>query len=259
MSLSSNVNDDEWTNWTRELARLVDRDSAPALFGLTKNIHPPKELSTIVASEIEVLRDEKESLGSEISDIKDRIKTTISELSANLQSLKKTSESKLLELDKALEKIKDKISNIDESRKLIQRKIDDYVETWDSILTGLPEGIIESPRLDIAGTEIEKIIEAGNEWLNENHDSIESGEIWREIRKDWLKDLENPEKATLNDLEQMYKRLINIEGVTTSYAGSKAWYMPYLQEPFDFVIIDEISKATPPEILLPLLLGKKLF
>ena len=257
LSLSSNVNDDEWTNWTRELARLVDRDSAPALFGLTKNIHPPKELSTIVASEIEVLRDEKESLGSEISDIKDRIKTTISELSANLQSLKETSESKLLELDKALEKIKHKISNIDESRKLIQRKIDDYVETWDSILAGLPEGIIDSPRLDIAGTEIEKIIEAGNEWLNENHDSIESSEIWREIRKDWLKDLENPEKATLNDLEQMYKRLINIEGVTTSYAGSKAWYMPYLQEPFDFVIIDEISKATPPEILLPLLLGKK--
>ena len=55
----------------------------------------------------------------------------------------------------------------------------------------------------------------------------------------------------------MYKRMINIEGVTTSFAGKKAWYMPYLQDPFDFVIIDEISKATPPEILLPLLLGKK--
>jgi superfamily I DNA and/or RNA helicase len=51
--------------------------------------------------------------------------------------------------------------------------------------------------------------------------------------------------------------MVNVEGVTTSFAGKFAWYNQHLKAPFDIVIIDEISKATPPEILLPILLGKK--
>ena len=93
--------------------------------------------------------------------------------------------------------------------------------------------------------------------MEENQSEIESDDAWREIRKDWLKDLENPEKSTLADLEHMYKQMINIEGVTTAFAGKRHWYKEHLEDPFDYVIIDEISKATPPEILLPLLLGKK--
>ena len=77
------------------------------------------------------------------------------------------------------------------------------------------------------------------------------------IRADWLKDLENPKRTTLRDLEEMYHRMVNVEGVTTSYAGRYAWFKEHIQNPYDYVIIDEISKATPPEILLPLLLGRK--
>ena len=55
----------------------------------------------------------------------------------------------------------------------------------------------------------------------------------------------------------MYTQMVNVEGVTTSFAGKYAWYNQHLKAPFDIVIIDEISKATPPEILLPILLGKK--
>ena len=91
----------------------------------------------------------------------------------------------------------------------------------------------------------------------DHNKSIDDDSVWRNIRRDWLEDLENPEASTLQDLETMYTQMVNVEGVTTSFAGKFAWYNQHLKAPFDIVIIDEISKATPPEILLPILLGKK--
>ena len=94
-------------------------------------------------------------------------------------------------------------------------------------------------------------------WMLDHNKSIDDDSVWRNIRRDWLEDLENPEASTLQDLETMYTQMVNVEGVTTSFAGKFAWYNQHLKAPFDIVIIDEISKATPPEILLPILLGKK--
>jgi len=257
LSSSSSLSDDEWTNWTRDLSRLVDKETIPELFKLTKSFEAPDNLDTIVNAVVEELREEKATIESELFNSKDILEDIISQLSSKLQSIQNDSRNNIEQLENKLEQSKKLISQHDESKKLIQRKLDDSTASWNQILQGLPDGIIDATSIDIAGTDTEKIVEAGNDWLKENQSEIESNEIWREIRKDWLKDLENPKKSTLRDLEQMYKRMINIEGVTTSFAGKKGWYMPYLQEPFDFVIIDEISKATPPEILLPLLLGKK--
>jgi len=45
--------------------------------------------------------------------------------------------------------------------------------------------------------------------------------------------------------------------VTTAQSGSRHWFSEHANDPFDVVIIDEISKATPPEIILASLLGRK--
>ena len=257
LSSSSSLSDDEWTNWTRELSRLVDNESMPELFELTKSFEAPENLGAIVNTAIEELREEKSATESELSNSTDVSKDIISKISSKLQSIQNDSRKIIEQLENKLEQNKKQISQLDETKNLVQRKVNDSITSWNEILQGLPSGIIDTTLTDIAGSNTEKIIEAGNDWLEANQSEIETNEIWREIRSDWLKDLENPKKSTLRDLEQMYKRMINIEGVTTSFAGRKGWYMPYLQDPFDFVIIDEISKATPPEILLPLLLGKK--
>ena len=108
--------------------------------------------------------------------------------------------------------------------------------------------------LDLAG-----IRSRGNAWLQEHREAIEADEAWRIIREDWLQDLEDPKPSMLHDLETMYTRMVNVEGVTTSFAGKFAWYSKHLKQPFDLVIIDEISKATPPEILLQFCSAKKRF
>jgi hypothetical protein len=254
---SSNLDDNEWTNWTRELTRLVDKESMPDLFELSKRLEVPDDLESIVTAKIETLREEEATIESEVGDHNSSINDIVSRLSSELNSKQDELEYTISEFEGKMNESQGLIENLDSNRNKIQRKTNDCIESWNEILQGLPNGIIDASLQDIAGTEVEQIIDAGNSWLEANQSEIESDDAWREIRKDWLKDLENPEKSTLTDLEHMYKQMINIEGVTTAFAGKKHWYKEHLEDPFDYVIIDEISKATPPEILLALLLGEK--
>lgn len=65
--------------------------------------------------------------------------------------------------------------------------------------------------------------------------------------------------ATEYDLEEIKKMYINHANVigTTCVASARKDFMENYPT-FDVVIIDEVSKATPPELLLPMLKGKKI-
>lgn len=78
-----------------------------------------------------------------------------------------------------------------------------------------------------------------------------------DLRKDWIEALNDTSESSIDDLKSLYLELVNVHGVTTAQSGSWHWYGEHATEPFDVVIIDEISKATPPEIILPSLLGRK--
>ena len=105
----------------------------------------------------------------------------------------------------------------------------------------------------------------------------------RDIQQQFLKDVEkriaaetkkNPSSAERREIEQfagMYKRKINVVGATLMESGKTKWLnkenkrvsvKKLLHETgideFDTVIIDEVSKATPPELFIPIPLGKKL-
>lgn len=58
-------------------------------------------------------------------------------------------------------------------------------------------------------------------------------------------------------LHAQYARHANVVGITCYEAGRRDYYDHPDFEPFDDVIIDEVSKATPPELLAPILLGRK--
>jgi superfamily I DNA and/or RNA helicase len=58
------------------------------------------------------------------------------------------------------------------------------------------------------------------------------------------------------DLRQIYIDNANVIGITCVHAGGRAFSERYRD--FDTVIIDEVSKATPPELLLPMLKGAKI-
>ncbi|WP_078543520.1 AAA domain-containing protein [Litchfieldia alkalitelluris] len=79
--------------------------------------------------------------------------------------------------------------------------------------------------------------------------------VKKELSLDWISKLEKPSLGFLNQLKSIYIENANVIGITCVQSASRVFTEEYPD--FDAVIIDEVSKATPPELLLPLLKGKK--
>ncbi|MCM3670949.1 AAA domain-containing protein [Mesobacillus maritimus] len=77
-----------------------------------------------------------------------------------------------------------------------------------------------------------------------------------ELMDDWILQLNHQDQSSQEGLKQIYINSANVIGITCVQSGSRAFSDNYPD--FDVVIIDEVSKATPPEILLPMLKGKKI-
>ncbi len=73
---------------------------------------------------------------------------------------------------------------------------------------------------------------------------------------DWYKRLQSDDPRDSADLRQIYIDNANVIGITCVQAGARHFSREYRN--FDCVIIDEVSKATPPELLLPMLKGAKI-
>lgn len=80
---------------------------------------------------------------------------------------------------------------------------------------------------------------------------------WRGVQSEWVERLRKVTDSDREQLQALYVRNSNVVGMTCNEAGKrKTWQDPEFK-PFDIVIVDEVSKATPPELILPLLLGQK--
>lgn len=74
--------------------------------------------------------------------------------------------------------------------------------------------------------------------------------------ENWMQRLQEPKPEEKKGLKQLYIDEANVIGITCVQSGSKSFTNDYPD--FDVVIIDEVSKATPPELLLPMLKARKL-
>ncbi len=74
--------------------------------------------------------------------------------------------------------------------------------------------------------------------------------------QDWIEKLRNPSEGDRNDLRRIYLDNANVVGITCVQAANREFSEEFKY--FDVVIIDEVSKCTPPELLIPALKGKKL-
>lgn len=74
--------------------------------------------------------------------------------------------------------------------------------------------------------------------------------------QDWIEKLRNPSEQDSNDLKKIYLDNANVIGITCVQAAGNDFSKEFNN--FDVVIIDEVSKCTPPELLIPALKGKKL-
>ncbi len=79
--------------------------------------------------------------------------------------------------------------------------------------------------------------------------------LFQSIQGQWLSLLEEANDHDLDEIRKLYVKHANVIG-TTCVASARKDFMDSFPV-FDVVIIDEVSKATPPELLLPMLKGKK--
>ena len=80
--------------------------------------------------------------------------------------------------------------------------------------------------------------------------------ITHELQQEWATLLSEANDYDLDEIRKLYVAHANVIG-TTCVASARRDFMEEYPT-FDVVIIDEVSKATPPELLLPMLKGKKI-
>ncbi|GLC88021.1 DEAD/DEAH box helicase [Lysinibacillus piscis] len=78
----------------------------------------------------------------------------------------------------------------------------------------------------------------------------------QKLQEQWRDKLLGATEYDLDEIRKLYVRHANVIGTTCVASASKEFMENY--PTFDVVIIDEVSKATPPELLLPMLKGKKI-
>ncbi|WP_313893996.1 AAA domain-containing protein [Psychrobacillus sp.] len=79
--------------------------------------------------------------------------------------------------------------------------------------------------------------------------------ITQALQKEWFSLLQDANEYDLDEIRKLYVKHGNVIGTTCVASARKEFMDNY--PTFDVVIIDEVSKATPPELLLPMLKGKK--
>ena len=115
-------------------------------------------------------------------------------------------------------------------------------------------------------------------WMNRIADKsvTASDSKYSDVLTEWSQDLKQPTKSTKELFKNKYFENVNVFGCTCSSTGSPSFKRnfhevfnaktDYISEnekiarlpvEFDTVIMDEASKATPPEMLLPLCFGRK--
>lgn len=95
--------------------------------------------------------------------------------------------------------------------------------------------------------------------LKEYYSSVWKDELYcavtlSKLTAKWIKRINSGNREDYDELKRIYINNANVIGITCSGSGSSEFMQNYPE--FDMVIIDEVSKATPPELILPALKAK---
>ena len=121
-------------------------------------------------------------------------------------------------------------------------------------LKALDEIILQNPETALKKSKekmVELVQEAGK--LKQQLDSLP---VTQALQAEWYSLLQDANDHDLEEIRKLYVRHANVIGTTCVASARKEFMENY--PTFDVVIIDEVSKATPPELLLPMLKGKKI-
>lgn len=144
---------------------------------------------------------------------------------------------------KALQIVEEKLKTLNSTGLLLEKK----AEQLEQITLQNPE--IELEKTQELMVQTEKLIQQLNK-------KITMLPITQSLQLEWKSLLEQANEHDLDEIRKLYVKHANVIGTTCVASANKEFMDNYPN--FDVVIIDEVSKATPPELLLPMLKGKKI-
>ncbi|MDN4608035.1 AAA domain-containing protein [Sporosarcina highlanderae] len=195
--------------------------------------------------------------------IRHDIEQTIAELEMVLADFEKRkdlflrAEQALKEINEKSEKTADQLSNVKETfAGLIDEESEllNEIQEHESRIQDLQEIIQSDP--ESRKQEISEETEAKQTITAGLHKELGQLPIAGALQDEWSELLVGASDFDLDEIRKLYVKHANVIG-TTCVASARRDFMEDYPN-FDVVIIDEVSKATPPELLLPMLKGKKI-
>lgn len=105
---------------------------------------------------------------------------------------------------------------------------------------------------------------AVNIWIDTILKKMDSSEKYSQVISRWKADLTEKDKFVRSTFSDAYTRNVNLVAATCSICGSRSFNNVYQtlygsnKIEFDVVIMDEASKATPLEMAIPMVFGRKI-
>lgn len=156
-----------------------------------------------------------------------------------------------------IEGLKATIRNLSANSSVSERQIEDMKATLDTFEEKYNDIKNKYPSIiDMSIFETLEIDDLKAFFSNKYNEVKKDDKIAYDISKKWVKKLREHDENDYEVLKQIYINNSNVVGITCSATGSKNFIYNY--PVFDMVIIDGVSKATPPEIILSVLKAKSI-
>lgn len=182
-------------------------------------------------------------------------KETLTSIQASLQKAAGKALNQLRECQNQLQQVEVQLQQLQQQQLsptlISERKW--WESAWQSIPDRLKPPIPVNGLFDLNFLRIVKTqFETWHQQLTQEESQLKG---YENLTHDWIAKLRNPSEQDQSELRQVYIDNANVIGITCSQVAGYG-FKEFTN--FDVVIIDEVSKCTSPEILIPALKGKKL-
>ena len=184
------------------------------------------------------------------------IEEALTTIQARLQQAASQAFNQLQESQDMLQKMDVQLQQLQQKQQLPPNLISER-KWWESAWQNIPDRL--KPPIPDRGLfdlnflhEIKTQFDAWHQQLTQEESHLKG---YENLTQDWIAKLRNPSEQDQSELRQVYIENANVIGITCSQVAGYG-FKEFTN--FDVVIIDEVSKCTPPEILIPALKGKKL-
>lgn len=193
---------------------------------------------------IEKERCEKELIKFEkIEETRQQLTSSIGQMKVDIHKIENKLKRDLSDLEQINSKVKELISELD-GMEQSQKELSIRLEASKNFLALKTLESIEKEN-----RKLKRLIRLNNVSMNEDEELLQMKRMWFDM-------LEGAKEHDLEEIRRMYIKHANVIGTTCVQSARRDFVEEYPD--FDVVIIDEVSKATPPELLLPMLKGKKI-